>query len=519
MFRSGFFVPLLIVLFSIKIMVKRLSKPLFVICLTLAAYLSANAQLAPKEGLAAIKETDLKTDLYTFAGDGFRGREFCSPDELRAAVWLADKMRATGMKPAGIDGTFFQFFNVRRDQLSASSIIKIGDRNLTLWKDILTIEPFPSNIDADIIYIGKGTREAINSADLTGKVVALIPTYDDLDLNVAFPKVRFMQRLASLKYRSLLAEKKVKGIIFLASDEFTKTGWNEHVRVRFERGYYRLDNGLNSSAQNNLSIPAFWMQDKDTELLKNEKIRFTANLTTDSYLYPSVNLIGKIEGTDLKLKNENVLITSHIDHMGVREPQNGDSIYNGADDNGSAVVAMLAIARAYNKKPAKRSQLFISFGSEEPYLFGSTYYTQHPTIKKEDIVAVLNADLIGRNAIDSAAILGTQGPNNTSVLLTKMALEANAEGPKFKLDTVWDNPNHKEGFLYRSDHAPFLKLGIPAVFYTSLLHPDYHTPKDDPEHIDYQKLRKVTEWMYRTSWKVSNTTEQPLINPAFKYRR
>ena len=136
-------------------MVKRLSKPLFVICLTLAAYLSAKAQLAPKEGLAAIKETDLKTDLYTFAGDGFRGREFCSPDELRAAVWLADKMRATGMKPAGIDGTFFQFFNVRRDQLSASSIIKIGNRNLTLWKDILAIEPFPSNIDADIIYLGR----------------------------------------------------------------------------------------------------------------------------------------------------------------------------------------------------------------------------------------------------------------------------------------------------------------------------------------------------------------------------
>lgn len=481
--------------------------------------LSANAQLAPAKGLAAIKEADLKNDLYTFAGDGFRGREFCSPDELRAAVWLADQMRATGMKPAGIDGTFFQFFNVQRDRVSPLSTLKIGSKKLELWKDILAIEPLQANIDADIVYIGKGTNEAIAKASLEGKVVALIPTYDDLDLNVAFPEARFMQRLATSKYRKLLSDKKVKGIIFLASDDFTKTGWKEHVHVRFERGSYKLNDGGKMVMPALAEVPAFWMLDENLSLFKEDKAHFTANLITESFLYPSVNVIGKIEGTDQKLKKENVLITSHIDHMGVRETQQGDSIYNGADDNGSAVVAMLAIGRAYHINPAKRSQLFISFGSEEPYLFGSNYYTLHPTVKKEDIVAVLNADLIGRNSIDSAAILGTLGANNTSKLLTKMALEANNEGPKFKLDTVWDNPNHKEGFLYRSDHAPFLKQGIPAVFYTTLLHPDYHTPKDDPEHIDYKKLRKVTEWMYRTSWKVSNSTERPVINPDFKPKR
>ncbi|NTE05494.1 M28 family peptidase [Agrobacterium tumefaciens] len=496
---------------------KYFRKSLFIV-FSLSSIFSLKAQLPPATGLSAIKELDLKNDLYAFASDGFRGREFCSPDELRAAVWLADQMRATGMKPAGNDGTFFQFFNVQRDRVSAASTVNIGDKSLTLWKDILPIEPLQSNINADIVYIGKGTSEAISAANLEGKVAALIPTYDGIDLNVAFPKVRFMQRLVTLKYRSLLAQKKVKGIIFIAADEFTKTGWFEHVRVRFERGSYKLDNGIKTALNAN-TIPAFWMLDKDLNLIKESIPHFNANITTESFLYPSVNLIGRIDGTNAQLKNEQVLITSHIDHMGVREIQNGDSIYNGADDNGSAVVAMLAIARAYHQKPAKRSQLFIAFGSEEPYLFGSTYYTQHPTVKKEDIVAVLNADLIGRNAIDSAAILGTLGANNTSKLLTQMALQANDEGPKFKLDTVWDNPNHKEGFLYRSDHAPFLKLGISSVFYTTLLHPDYHTPKDDPEHIDYKKLRKMTEWMYRTSWKVANATARPVINPDFKYRR
>ncbi|WP_442590786.1 M28 family peptidase [Pedobacter sp. AW31-3R] len=488
-------------------------------CLTCLLNLSANAQLPPAKGLAAIKESDLKNDLYTFAGDSFRGREFCSPDELRAAVWLADQMRATGMKPAGNDGTFFQFFNVQRDRISPLSTIKIGEHQLELWKDILAIEPLQAKIDADIVFIGNGTNENISAANMEGKVVALIPTYEGLDLNVAFPETRFMQRLASMKYRNLLYQKKAKGIIFLASDEFTITGWKEHVHVRFERGAYKLNDGGKMVLPEQAAIPVFWMFGKDSALFKANPVRFTANMITESFLYPSVNVIGKIEGTDQKLKTENVLITSHIDHMGVRETQQGDSIYNGADDNGSAVVAMLAIGRAYHKNPAKRSQLFIAFGSEEPYLFGSNYYTLHPTVKKEDIVAVLNADLIGRNSIDSAAILGTLGTNNTSKLLSSMALEANEEGPKFKLDSVWDHPNHKEGFLYRSDHAPFLKQGIPAVFYTTLLHPDYHTPKDDPEHIDYKKLRKVTEWMYRTSWKVSNSTTRPVINPDFKPRR
>jgi hypothetical protein len=488
-------------------------------CFSLLLNLTATAQLAPPTGLAAIKEADLKRDLYTFAGDGFRGREFCSPDELRAAVWLAEQMRATGMKPAGMDGTFFQFFNVQRDRISPLSTFSLGNTKLELWKDLLAIEPLQASIDADVIYIGKGTKEAVAAADVEGKVVALIPTYDELDLNVAFPKVRFMQRLALQKYRTLLAARKVKGIILVAADEYTQSGWQEHVHVRFERGAYKLNDGNKLLLPQTAAVPGFWLSAQDQAMLQGNSLRFRANVITESFLYPSVNVIGKIEGTDAKLKKENVLITSHIDHMGVRETQQGDSIYNGADDNGSAVVAMLAIGRAYHKAPAKRSQLFISFGSEEPYLFGSSYYTIHPTVQKQNIVAVLNADLIGCNAIDSAAILGTLGANNTSRLLTKMALEANNEGPKFKLDTVWDKPDHKEGFLYRSDHAPFLKQGIPAVFYTTLLHPDYHTPKDDPEHIDYKKLRKVTEWMYRTSWKVSNAAERPVINPDFKARR
>ncbi len=90
-----------------------------------------------------------------------------------------------------------------------------------------------------------------------------------------------------------------------------------------------------------------------------------------------------------------------------------------------------------------------------------------------------------------------------------MAMNANREGPKFQLDTTWDKPTHVEGWYFRSDHLPYARLGIPALMYTTLLHPDYHTPQDNAENIDYAKLKKMTDWIYRTGWKVANAAKRP----------
>jgi hypothetical protein len=491
-------------------------KFLFFICFILFSS-SFYSQIAPVKGLAAIKESDLKKDLYDLAGDYFRGRGFGTVDELKAAVWLAEKMRDAGMKPAGDDSTFFQFFNLKRNKISPLSTISIGSNLLKLWSDILIVQTAQADVNADIIYIGEGTKENIDAAKMEDKIVALIPTYEDVNLNISFATGKFIRNLAGNKYEKLLADKKVKGIIFIAADDFMISGWDNQAHVFLKLGTYKLDDGDETKFPPVASMPMFWMKAKNTDLLKSGN-KFKAHVFTETFLYPSVNVIGKIEGTDKNLKNEYVFITSHTDHMGIRESQNGDSIYNGADDNASACVAMLAIGRAYHQQPAKRSQLFISFGSEEPYLFGSYYYVNHPTIKKENIVAVLNADLIGGNNIDSAAILGTLGAHNVSPLLSKWAMEANMEGPKFKIDTLWDKPEHSQNFLYRSDHASFIEQGIPGVFFTTLLESVYHTPKDEPSSINYPKLKKVTDWMYRTSWKVSNNTERPTFNPDFIYK-
>ena len=127
--------------------------------------------------------------------------------------------------------------------------------------------------------------------------------------------------------------------------------------------------------------------------------------------------------------------------------------------------------------------------------------------------------MIGRNNTDSAAILGVKPPHRNSADLVSMALAANKEGPNFKLDTTWDDVTHIEGWYFRSDHLPYARLGIPALMFTSLLHPDYHTPQDKAENINYPKLKKMADWMYRTGWKVANDESRPATDKDFKLER
>jgi Zn-dependent M28 family amino/carboxypeptidase len=174
---------------------------------------------------------------------------------------------------------------------------------------------------------------------------------------------------------------------------------------------------------------------------------------------------------------------------------------------------MLAIGRAWVHHPSKRSALFVWHGAEERGLLGSRWFAQHPTVAKESIVAVLNGDMIGRNNPDSAALLGVTPPHRNSMALVSMAYKANDQLTHFKIDTTWDNPRQPEGWYFRSDHLPYAQVGIPSIFFTTLLHPDYHTPRDEPDGIDIKKLAKMTKWMYATGWLVAETPEKPALDP------
>ncbi len=476
------------------------------------ACLSAQNNTPP--ALMSIRTEDLKKDLYDLADAHYRGRSAGTLDELKASMWLAEKFRELGLKPAGDDGTYLQFFTMWRNRIADNSNISINGKKLSLWTEVNVSQMANKMIDAPIVYLGNAATTDLGAFDVKGKVVALEAAPVGINMNVSLPTWRYT-RSVMVKYGNALVTKGAIAIIFIA-DETAEKGWAD-ASENFKRGSYDIEGG--PAVQVNTTVPVLWVHASAKSELQNSTATLKANLVIEHVEYPSVNIIGKIDGTDPVLAKEYLLYSGHQDAHGIRNPINGDSIYYGADDNASVDVAMIANARAFIKKPAKRSVLFVIHGAEERGLLGSRYYVSHPTVPQKSIVAVLNGDMIGRNNPDSAALLGVQPPHRNSLDLVNMALTANNEGPKFKLDTLWDKTTHPEGWYFRSDHLPYARAGIPALMYSTLLHPDYHTPMDNAAGIDFDKLKKMADWMYRTGWKVANAPVRPATDLNFKLER
>jgi hypothetical protein len=464
-------------------------------------------------GLNLVKEDDLRKDVYDICDPFFRGRGGGTIDELNAAVWLAEKFRSLGIKPGGDHNTYFQYFNLRRNELADRSYININGHPMKMWADVAVSQLANTSLDAPITYLGDPSSIDTANIDVKGKVVAIEANGKGINLDVSLPTWRY-SRYIYARYGAVMARKGASAVIFVA-DDIAENAWNDAAE-NFKRGIYDIEGGANVTVT--ATVPVIWVRKSMKEKLQHGAT-IKANIIVSTYQYPSVNVVGSIPGNDPKLKSEYLLLSSHIDAHGVRNPVNGDSIYYGADDNASVTAAMLAAARAFVKYPPKRSVLLVIHGSEERGLLGSRYYASHPTVPIGSIVTVLNGDMIGRNHPDSATILGVVSPHKNSTELVNMAIAANAEGPKFILDSSWDAVTHIEGWYFRSDHLPYARLGIPALMYTTLLHPDYHTPLDNPQNINYTKLKNMADWIYRTGWKVANAAVRPAMDRGFKLER
>ena len=462
--------------------------------------------------LSAIREADIKRDLFALAGDHFRGREGGSLDELKASVWIAEQLRAMGLQPAGDDGTFFQFFHIQRTRITETSRLSIGSQVLTHGQDAFLLAPAIASVDAPLIFIGTGTPDELAKADIKGKAVAL-------QFSGTGPaEISYRRHLFGTMNRRATELIKAGAVAVVWVSDAAAQSYFERWTTGLERGRYDLPGGPNTRIFS--QAPTVWLPMSALEMVKQPGQQFTNVVNVESFNYPSVNIVAKVPGSDPTLKNEHVLFSTHQDHDGVRRAVAGDSIWNGADDNASGCVATMTIARAFVQQPAKRSALFVFHGAEERGLLGSRYYVAQPTVPRKSIVAVLNAEMIGRNAPDSACILGQQPPHRNSADLVNAALSANATaGARFKLDTLWDKPDHPEGWYFRSDHLPYARANIPAIAFTSLLHPDYHTPKDEPDCIDTGKVTNIARWMYLTGWDIANRPQRPAVDKDFRLER
>ncbi len=489
-------------------------KKIHILSILILASSALLAQKTTPPALNTIRTQDIKKDLYALADAHFWGRSAGTLDELKAAMWLGEQYRAIGLQPAGDDGTYFQYFTLWRNHLADNSSIQLNGKTLALWKDVTVSQMANMTLDAPIVYLGDAVDIDMDVVDVQGKVVAIEANPKGINSIISLPTWRYGRSIYA-KYGVPLMKKGAAAIIFIA-DETAEKAWTD-ANENYKLGSYDITGGINENVTT--TVPVIWLHASAKKEIAQNTATIRANLIVAKYPYPSVNIVGFVAGTDSKLKSEYLLYSGHTDAHGIRNEIDGDSTYYGADDNGSVDVAMLANARAFVKTPPRRSVLFVIHGAEERGLLGSRYFTEHPTIPLGNVVAVLNGDMIGRNTPDSAAVLGITPPHRTSQDLVDMTLAANREGPNFKLDTEWDKATHPEGWFFRSDHLPYARLGIPSIMYTTLLHPDYHTPLDNAENIDYAKLTKMAEWMYRTGWKVANADQRPAREPGFKLER
>lgn len=258
------------------------------------------------------------------------------------------------------------------------------------------------------------------------------------------------------------------------------------------------------------------------------------------------NVVGIIPGTDPTLKDTYVAFGAHYDHNGYQQsppgaggrggfggggntppaaggcvgqtrntPKPGDFINNGADDDGSGTVSLMALAKAFAQGPKpKRSLLFVWHSGEESGLYGSRYYADYPVVPLDKIVAQLNSDMVGRNRCDRATeenIVYLVGSDRISTELHNLSEDANASMAKpMTLDYEMNDPEDPESIYTRSDHYSYAAKGIPIIFYTTGLHRDYHYPTDEVDRINFPKMARITQLMYATGAKVANLDHSPV---------
>lgn len=454
------------------------------------------AQEVPLEVLKLTESIDtnkIKSHVAYLSSDLLLGRKPGKPGYQMAVDYVIKEYKSMGILPAGENGGYTQKVILRNSKLVKDKTILSFTQNdgtrqkLTLGEDYLFYaNPEKSKVDfsAPLVFVGSGIDAPelgfndYKNIDVKGKIcVVLQKSPDNVPANVKL----------HLRYPSTYQDYALKhgavGVLLCNYENNTarfKVGANLSIQGGSNVSI-KADGKLTPSANymgGNIQVAGSITVDVLKDLMKANGLNLeeiwkglekgnyvSQNLkTTASGIYESVysdiesyNVIGKIEGTDKKLKHEYVIHSAHLDHLGVGKAIEGDSIYNGAHDNASGVAAALEIARTYSQLPIKpkRSILFLMCTAEEMGLLGSAYFANNPTVPKKDIVVDVNTDMPTFLAqLESIAPLGAE--HSTLEDITKKA----AKLLNLSIET---DPEPTEGRFVRSDQYSFVKAGIPAL--------------------------------------------------------
>jgi hypothetical protein len=482
----------------------------------------------------AINAAELARDLTAFAHDSMRGRETGTPDALRAAVFLGRRLAELGLEPVG-DSMYYQRVPLVRQVITPSTKIFVTrngvTRTIRAGEDLAPMlslgdgQPEPRRaVDAELVFAGYAMmsprfgRDDLSSVNLLNKVAVVLhgapPGVTGAERDSLNSETDLGHQLARIAFRQPAA------IIVLMTPETAKLYRQLYPSLmRDVRGQAvaippmlaALEVPMllfGEAKRGSPFLPAGWPADDKSQALGSSLL---AAIDVRREPFTGYNVVGRVPGTDPALRSTYVALGAHYDHVGALPVQQGDSIANGADDDGSGTVALLAVAKAMMQRPTRRSTLFVWHAAEEKGLLGSAYFTAHPTVPIDSIVAMLNADMIGRNAGDRLYVVGPNAAQGrTSARLGEIVDSVNAAAASpFTFDRTLDVFEHPEQIFQRSDHYSYAKRGLPVAFFTSGQHPDYHDVGDTADRIDYEKLRRVSNLLLEIVRAVGNDPNRP----------
>lgn len=494
---------------------------LLVRSLLIFLYYTANAQNIPaSEYATTITKNELKELLTIIASDAMEGRDTGSRGQKMAATFIEEEFKAIGLKPViPVNNTLsFRQVYVLEDYDEEAVYLKIGEKLFSLSDNILYKGRYSMKNEerSEVILIGPDQVNQLNKLELKDKT-AIISL-------VGISNAEF-KTIAQKAYNS--GAKMVLLIPFSTKKEF------ENYKRSHRREYAKRSLAFEQKIDNDIPKGYFLISTEIvTELVQSDipNDLLTSKTSVDAFngndysisFFVSLpnkrieteNVMGYLEGS--QKKDELIVIMAHYDHVGVK----GESIYNGADDNGSGTTAVLEIAEAFalakkaGNKP-KRSILFLLVSGEEKGLIGSSYYAANPIFPLSATVACFNLDMIGRydeSHSQKRDYIYLVGADKLSSELHELSEKANATFTKLALDYTYNDEKHPMKIYYRSDHWSFAKYNIPVIFYFSGLHEDYHRPTDTVEKIQFDLLQKRAQLVFYTSWIVANREDRLIVD-------
>ena len=531
----------------------------------------------PTPTTPAITAADLKTRLYIFADDSMQGRLLATAGNVKAVEYIASEVKRIGLEPMGDNGTYFQSVKLVDRKFDPNTRLSVGSATFTPWTDFILRDQGSAARSLDgvqVIYGGAWGDSAslIDPEAAAGKLVVLNLQPNGVSQNSGggVARLAVTRRFAN-----------AAGIAVASLDAFPP-----QTIPLYQQPFQKLkqDGG-------DPELPSFmYVTKRVATTLLNANIdsvksgALGTNVTSTPKFaefpteYPARNVVAVIRGSDPKLREEYVAIGAHNDHIGwssrpvahdsiyivnhlfrtggaddrppqldaaqqaqvnsliadIRRRTNGasarpDSIYNGADDDGSGSVSALEIAQyfAAQKVKPRRSLLFVWHTGEEAGLYGSEWFTDHPTVPRDSIVAQLNMDMVGRGAAADNTGITKEGqryhgnPNYVQLVgsrrlsseLGDLAEVVNeTEKRPLSFDYAMDVNGHPQNIYCRSDHYEYARYGIPIIFFTTGGHADYHQVTDEPQYIDYDRMARVAQYVADLATKVGNLDHRPVVD-------